>query len=90
MIAPTGVLTDEMAEFVGKVSMRSAESIAISDDAAVLDLATIPIGLPATLPEWLSPFTCITVGQLLAMHLSATRGYDVDAPRAISKVTETV
>ncbi|MBP1606304.1 MAG: Glutamine--fructose-6-phosphate transaminase (Isomerizing), partial [Acidobacteria bacterium] len=36
-----------------------------------------------------SPMTMVVPGQLLAMHLAHARGYDVDAPRAIRKVTRT-
>jgi glucosamine--fructose-6-phosphate aminotransferase (isomerizing) len=41
------------------------------------------------LPEWLSPFTCIVPGQLLAMHVALAKGYDADRPRGLKKVTET-
>jgi glucosamine--fructose-6-phosphate aminotransferase (isomerizing) len=49
----------------------------------------VPLALPVSTPEWLSPLTAIVPGQLLALHLARERGYDVDRPRAISKVTET-
>ncbi len=89
IIAPNGQLTDELATFAAQVGARSAETIVISDVAALLDAATIPLKLSASLPEWLSPFTTIVAGQLFAMHLADVRGFDVDAPRAIRKVTET-
>lgn len=89
IIAPDGQLTDELETFVAQVGARSAETIVISDVAALLAAATIPLKLSASLPEWLSPFTSIVVGQLFAMHLAAVRGFDVDAPRAIRKVTKT-
>lgn len=41
--------------------------------------ATQPHGAPATMP-----------GQLLALYLAHAREYDVDAPRALRKVTETI
>ena len=89
VIAPSGKLCAEMAQFVQQVGARSAETIVISDSEALLRHATIPIKLPASLPEWLSPISTILVGQLLAMHLAATRGYNIDQPRAIHKVTAT-
>ena len=89
IIAPNGRLNDEMAIFGQQVGARLAETIFISDVAELLQAATIPIQLTASLPEWLSPFTAIIVGQLFAMHLAAVRGFNVDVPRAIRKVTET-
>lgn len=89
LLAPQGAMTPQLRDFAGTVRGRGAELIAISDDDAILAQARIPLPLPQPVPEWLSPLTAIVPGQLLAMHLAATRDYDVDAPRAIQKVTET-
>ena len=62
----------------------------IKDIRVMLDSARIPIRLPAPVSEWLSPATVVVPGQLFAMHLASTRGYDPDSPRAIRKVTETL
>lgn len=90
VVAPAGVMADEAADFTRILRERQAEVIAISDLAGLLDLARVPLRLPVSVPEWLSPITAIVPGQLLAMHLAHARDYDVDAPRAIRKVTETV
>ncbi|MGB1252194.1 MAG: SIS domain-containing protein [Candidatus Promineifilaceae bacterium] len=89
VIAPAGALRAEIEGFVERVGGRSAETIVISDVDSLLQKDSIPIQLPTSLPEWLSPFTAIITGQLFAMHLAHTRGYNVDSPRAIHKVTET-
>jgi glucosamine--fructose-6-phosphate aminotransferase (isomerizing) len=90
VIAPTGLMASEMADFARALRERGAEVIAISDAPDVLAQARVPLALPAPAPEWLSPITAIVPGQLLAMHLAHTRDYDIDAPRGIHKVTETV
>lgn len=90
MIAPQGALSAEMAKFLDKVNAASAESIVVSDDDALLSQATIPLALPATVPEWLSPLTAILPGQLLSMYLAHARGFNVDAPRSLNKVTHTM
>jgi glucosamine--fructose-6-phosphate aminotransferase (isomerizing) len=90
VIAPSGQIANEMTEFVETLRARQAEVIAISDDDAVLERARIPLALPVPLPEWLSPITAIIPGQFLSMCLAHVRDYDVDSPRAIHKVTETV
>ncbi|MBP7999610.1 MAG: SIS domain-containing protein [Chloroflexi bacterium] len=89
ILAPSGVMVKEMELFLRPLQDRHAEIIAISDNPAILHQARIPLALPYTVPEWLSPLTTIVAGQLLAMHLAHTRDYDVDAPRGIRKVTET-
>jgi glucosamine--fructose-6-phosphate aminotransferase (isomerizing) len=90
VIAPSGLMTAEMTGFARELRERRAEVIAISDDAGVLEIARVPLALPAPTPEWLSPLTAIIPGQLLAMHLAHVRDFDIDAPRGIRKVTETV
>jgi glucosamine--fructose-6-phosphate aminotransferase (isomerizing) len=90
VIAPSGVMAGEMVEFARVLRERGAEVIAVSDAEAVLEQARVPLALPAPAPEWLSPLTAIVPGQLLALHLAHTRDYDIDAPRGIRKVTETV
>lgn len=89
VLAPSGVMAEEMTSFLRPLQDRRAEIIAISDNPAILQQARIPLALPYTVPEWLSPLTTIIPGQLLALHLAHTRDFNVDAPRAIRKVTET-
>jgi glucosamine--fructose-6-phosphate aminotransferase (isomerizing) len=90
LVAPSGVMAPELASFCQTVQARQAELIAISDEQPILEMARIPLALPHRVPEWLSPLTAIVPGQLLALYLAHARDYDVDAPRAIHKVTETV
>jgi glucosamine--fructose-6-phosphate aminotransferase (isomerizing) len=71
------------------VGRQRAEVVAISDVPEILERATVPLELPRAVDESLSPMTAIVPGQLLALHLAAVRGHDVDAPRTIHKVTET-
>ena len=89
VIAPTGEMLGDLQTFIRRLQERQAEVIAISDDVLSLDLARIPLALPCTVPEWLSPITAIVPGQLFSLHLAHARDYDVDSPRAIQKVTET-
>lgn len=89
VIAPCGVVLPELQQFMRTLQEREAEIVAISDDAATLALARIPLRLPQAVPEWLSPITAIIPGQLLAMHLAYVRDYDPDHPRGLRKVTQT-
>jgi glucosamine--fructose-6-phosphate aminotransferase (isomerizing) len=89
VIAPSGILLPEMQSFIRTLREREAEVIAISDDAATLASARVPVALPRSVPEWLSPLLTIIPGQLFAMHLANVRDYDPDHPRGLRKVTET-
>lgn len=89
VIAPSGDMVPEMSKFIKTLDQRQAEVIAISDVQDILNQSRVPLKLPVTVPEWLSPVTSIIPGQLFAMHLANVRDYDVDKPRAIRKVTET-
>jgi glucosamine--fructose-6-phosphate aminotransferase (isomerizing) len=90
VLAPGGPMTAELEGFVARALRTKAEVIAISDREAILKQARVALPLPVTVPAWLSPLTTIVPGQLFAMYLAATRGYDVDEPRALQKVTKTL
>lgn len=89
VIAPQGALAAEQVAFVEAVTKRQGEVIAISDNEALLAKARTPLRMPVSVPEWLSPIAAILPGQMFAMHLANARDYNVDAPRGLSKVTET-
>ena len=89
-IAPSGQMLPDMMAFIDTVKQRQAELLVISDDQAALGMARVPLRLPPGVPEWLSPLTSIVPGQLFAMYLAHARDYDVDRPRGLHKVTETL
>jgi glucosamine--fructose-6-phosphate aminotransferase (isomerizing) len=89
VVAPSGAMQAELLAFMAIVGRQRAEVVAISDVPEILERATVPLELPRAVDESLSPMTAIVPGQLLALHLAAVRGHDVDAPRTIHKVTET-
>jgi glucosamine--fructose-6-phosphate aminotransferase (isomerizing) len=89
VIAPSGKMLPELLAFCQMLGERGAELVVISDDASALELARVPLQLPPSVPEWLSPLTSIIPGQLFAMHLAYARDIDPDRPRGLRKVTET-
>lgn len=89
IIAVSGALENQVLKFMRELGSLKAEVIAISDLPAVLERARIPLELPVSVPEWLSPIITIVPGQLFAMQLAHTRDLDLDSPRGLSKVTET-
>lgn len=89
MFAVTGATVAESEQFFRTLANHEAAIIAVSDIPGLLARSKYPLSLPVTVPEWLSPLTAIIPGQLFAMHLAHQRGFDVDSPRGIQKVTET-
>lgn len=88
VIAPSGAVAEEMEKFIHQLHEREAEVLCISNQPDLLALGKRSFRLPPA-PEWLSPLLAVVPGQLLGMHLAATRGYDPDHPRGLRKVTET-
>ena len=89
VIAPSGKMSPQMMDLVQEVQNRQAEVVIISDHPNILGMADHKLVLPAGIPEWLSPIAAIIPGQMFAMYLAHTRGFDVDQPRGLNKVTET-
>jgi glutamine---fructose-6-phosphate transaminase (isomerizing) len=89
VVAPDGEMAPEMKALIDKVQQRQAEVVLISDHHDLLEAADHKIPLPVGIPEWLSPITGIIPAQMFAMYLAHTRGFDVDQPRGLNKVTET-
>ena len=88
-VVPQGAVYPDMLALAHELAGREAELIVISGQDEPLSIAHTPLRLPVVLPEWLSPFTCVVPGQLLALHVTLAKGYDPDHPRGLKKVTET-
>jgi glucosamine--fructose-6-phosphate aminotransferase (isomerizing) len=89
-VVPDGaVFEDVMALLAPLVEERGVELVAVSNQERALALAHTPIGLPAGLPEWLSPLVSIIPAQLFCYHLACAMGRDPEAPPGLSKVTRT-
>jgi len=89
LYAPPGRAYPFMLELALKLRDRGAELVAVSSNAEILELATVPIAVPVSVDELLSPLVYIVPGQLFAYHLARTKGANPDAPRGLSKVTIT-
>lgn len=106
LYAPAGRTLSDHYELLHLLKERAADTIVISEDQRLLDLATTPI--PVQLPEFLDtmsgsgastpinvaelllPIPYIVYGQFFALHLSVCKGLHPDTPRGLSKVTRTM
>jgi glucosamine--fructose-6-phosphate aminotransferase (isomerizing) len=89
-VVPQGKVFDNLLEMLTRLrEVHKAELVVISDDDRALSLAQSAIRLPVGIPEWLTPLVTIVAAQLFACHLTQVKGYNTEAPRSITKVTET-
>jgi len=89
-VAPRGEVFESMLEMLKRLRKElSAELVVISNDRKALSLASLPLSIPADVPEWLSPLICILPAQMFTYHLTQAKGYNTEQPRSIHKVTET-
>ena len=67
----------------------SAELVVISNLKKPLALAQTCIAVSDEIPEPLTPLVNIVPAQLFSYYLTLVKGFDVDQPRTIRKITET-
>jgi glucosamine--fructose-6-phosphate aminotransferase (isomerizing) len=90
LCAPPGKTIEGIKDIAVRLRDRKAETVILSSEDEVLDLATTPFKIPAKIEEELSPLLYILPGQMLAYYLANAKGYDPDRPRGLSKVTLTM
>lgn len=89
LVAPPGKAFPDVLALCRQLGRRQAETIVVSSEPPVLDLATVPLRIPATVDELLSPLIYAVPSQLLSLHIALAKGYDPDHPRGLKKVTLT-
>lgn len=90
VVAPQGPVFGDMQAMVGELIQHGAELLVISDHQALLGQAELPLALPASLPEWLSPMAAVLPGQMFGLALAQARHLNPDQPEGLTKVTETL
>jgi len=89
VVAPHGKTYPNLTELIHRMKNEGAHVVAISDRDEMIALAGAGARVPEV-PEWLSPLVTVIAGQLLALALTEAKGFDVDRPRRLMKVTKTV
>jgi glucosamine--fructose-6-phosphate aminotransferase (isomerizing) len=88
-IMPDGAALPDMLALVRDLRERRADLTVISANRTALEAAHLPVPMPQGVPEWLSPIVAVVAGQLLALHIAAVKGNALDAPRSLTKITQT-
>ncbi len=86
VIAPRDPWYDKMFSQIEQVKARGGRVIAVATegDEQIQQQADLVLSVPET-PWMLSPITTVIPLQLLAYHIAAQRGLDVDQPRNLAK-----
>lgn len=88
VVAPAGKTLPGMLDLITKLHKKQAELMIISNDDAAFEHAHQVMRLPS-MPEWLTPIIAVIQGQVFALRLALVKGYSVDQPRGLNKVTST-
>ncbi len=86
--APKSKPLQRLLNLLEDLQKRQAECLVISNSEAAQQFALQYMPLP-DMPEWLTPITAVIPGQVFVSHLSMAKGYNVDSPRGLSKITVT-
>jgi glucosamine--fructose-6-phosphate aminotransferase (isomerizing) len=89
VVAPAGKTLAVVLDLLDKLHEKQAELLVISNDEAAFKHAQNTMRLPVGMPEWLTPVTAVIHGQVFALRLAMAKGYAVDQPRGLTKVTST-
>jgi glucosamine--fructose-6-phosphate aminotransferase (isomerizing) len=89
VVAPAGKGLADVPKLLDLLDERKARVITLSDREEILKRGEVAIGLPADVPEWLSPIVAVVPGQVWARSLAVAKGHDPDKPRGLAKVTLT-
>ncbi|MPY80409.1 MAG: hypothetical protein GEV04_18515 [Actinophytocola sp.] len=77
-----------MTALAGDLAARGATTIGIGGDARFESACDLAVGGP-DLPELLAPLGLIVPAQLIVEAVARRLGLDPDAPRGLSKITQT-
>jgi len=88
VVAPSGKPLPVLVDLLEKLREKNAECVVVSNDELACRLGVKTMRLP-DLPEWISPIAAVVPGQIFAMNLASIKGYNVDQPRGLTKVTVT-
>jgi glutamine---fructose-6-phosphate transaminase (isomerizing) len=86
--AQDGPMVTGMTDLADELGALGARTVGIGGDAAFAAASGVAIAGP-DLPETVAPLGLIVPAQLIVERLARVRGLDPDAPRGLSKVTQT-
>lgn len=90
LFAPPGPAYKGLCEILAKLQALTADTLVISSVKSLREKTQRLILMPDSLDDLFAPIPYIIPGQFFAALLAKTKGLNPDAPRTLSKVTQTV
>lgn len=90
LFGPAGVTQKGSIELLEKLHDLNADCLTITNDAEIARRSRNSLQLSTEIDEILTPIPFIIPAQLFAALLSAAKGLNPDAPRSLTKVTQTI
>ena len=90
MFAPSGVTKKSSLDLLTNLRALRADCLSITNDADVAALSPNSLRIAGSADEFLTPIPFTVPAQLFAALLSEAKGLDPDAPRSLTKVTQTL
>ncbi len=90
IFAAPGKVYRDMLKLTRRLNALLAETVLISSEPALLKLATRSLKIPERIDDLYSPIPYIIPGQIFAALLAEAKGWSPDAPRSLSKITQTI
>jgi glucosamine--fructose-6-phosphate aminotransferase (isomerizing) len=89
IFAPDGPSFPDVSAMARRLHQDQVELIIVSNNQALLELATTAFPIPATSNDLISPFYNAVIAQLFACKLADVNGLNPDHPRLLHKITVT-
>ena len=90
LFAAPGKVFPDMLKLTRRLASLKAETLVISSERRLLELATRGFLIPEPIDDLYSPIPYIIPGQIFAALLAETKGLSPDTPRSLSKITRTI
>ena len=84
-LLPQGAVTEDSLAVLRRVTEEAAAELSVITNTDI----DVPSIVTPAIEEWLTPMTFIVAAQLHAVGVAAANGVDPEAPRGLTKVTET-
>ena len=90
LFAPKGVTKQGNIDLLKRLQELHADSLTITNCHETAALSSRSLMMPEEIDEFLSPIPFVIPAQLFAGFLAEAKGLNPDAPRSLSKVTQTL
>lgn len=90
LFAPKGVTKQGNIDLLKRLQELHADSLTITNCRETAALSSRSLIMPEEIDEFLSPIPFVIPAQLFAAYLAEAKGLNPDAPRSLSKVTQTL